>query len=218
MSVAAPELGWPQWRQRLQERLLAAPDHRAEQCRFGGAVFTTDPGVVAQLRATLPAPLQPAAVLIPIIDHPRDPQVLLTERAGHLRRHAGQISFPGGRLEAGDADIAATALRETEEETGIRAAFIQTLGFLSDHVVQTGYRITPVVAAVQPGFSLVPDRREVADVFEVPLRVVLDAASYRRQRRVLRDVEVELWELPFAERNIWGATAGMLMHLRDVMA
>jgi 8-oxo-dGTP pyrophosphatase MutT (NUDIX family) len=218
--VAAPEMtGLPaDWRQRLRDRLLPVPDHRLEDCRFGGTALTTEITVLQRLRAALPAALQPAAVLVPLVDHPHGPQVLLTERAGHLRRHAGQISFPGGRLEPGDADIAAAALRETEEEIGLPAAFIETLGFLSDHVVQTGYRITPVVALVRPGFALTPDRAEVADVFEVPLRVVLNAGSYRRQRRTLQGVEVEVWELPYAERNVWGATAGILMHLHDLMA
>jgi 8-oxo-dGTP pyrophosphatase MutT (NUDIX family) len=216
--VAAPELGLPpDWRQLLRDRLLAAPDHRLEHCRFGGVACTEAP-ILERLRAALPAVLQPAAVLVPVVDHPDGPRLLLTERAGHLRRHAGQISFPGGRLEPGDADVAAAALRETEEETGISAQFVKPLGFLSDHVVQTGYRITPVVALVQPGFALIPDRAEVADVFVVPLRVVLDAGSYRRQRRALRDIELDLWELPYAGRNVWGATAGILVHLHDLMA
>jgi 8-oxo-dGTP pyrophosphatase MutT (NUDIX family) len=216
--VAAPHSPLPtDWRRRLQSRLLPFPDHALTGCRFGGAAFTTDATVLSRLHAMLPSELQPAAVLVPIVDRSQGPQVLLTERAGHLRHHAGQISLPGGRLEPDDADIAAAARRETEEETGIGAAFIETLGFMSDHVVQTGYRITPVVALVQPGFTLAPHRAEVADIFEVPLEVVVDSGSYRRQRRALRDVELDLWELPFEGRNVWGATAGILRHLLDLM-
>jgi 8-oxo-dGTP pyrophosphatase MutT (NUDIX family) len=219
MAAAAPDAryGLPaDWRARLRSRLLRAPDHELTRCRFG-AVDWADTAMGARLRATLPASLTAAAVLVPIVEDPREPQLLLTQRAGHLRRHAGQISFPGGSLEPGDADIAAAALRETEEEIGIHAAFIEPLGFLGDHLVQTGYRITPVVALLQPGFTLRPDRAEVAEVFELPLAFALQSANYRRQRRMLRELEVDVWDLPYADRNIWGATAGILAHLRDVV-
>ncbi|MFI4913695.1 MAG: CoA pyrophosphatase [Steroidobacterales bacterium] len=194
------------WRARLRRRLLPSPDHRIESCRYGG------------LTAELPAILQSAAVLIPIVERPQEPTLLLTQRASHLRHHAGQISFPGGRLEPGDADVAAAALRETEEETGIQAAFIEPIGFLCDHLVRTGFRITPVVALLQPGFTLRPDDTEVAEIFELPLAFVLASANYRAQWRRLRDTDVEVWELAYGARNIWGATAGMLANLREVLS
>jgi 8-oxo-dGTP pyrophosphatase MutT (NUDIX family) len=152
---------------------------------------------------------------VPIIDRSDTPALLMTVRASHLRRHAGQISFPGGRLEAHDADVAAAAVRETGEEIGIAAAAIEPIGFLSDHVVQTGYRITPVVALLAPGLTLTPDGTEVAEVFELPLAIALAANSYRVGRRSSRGVDVDTWELSFGQYNIWGATAGILANLRE---
>ena len=159
-----------------------------------------------------------AAVLVPIVDRPQAPTLLMTVRASHLRRHAGQISFPGGRLEAEDADIAAAALRETGEEIGIGASAIHPIGFLSDHVVQTGYRITPVVALLPSGVTPEPDGTEVAEVFELPLGMALAAANSRVGRRTIREIEVDTWELPFGPYKIWGATAGILANLRQVFS
>ena len=113
----------------------------------------------------MPATPRAAAVLVPIIDRPGAPTLLLTMRAGHLRQHAGQISFPGGRIEASDDDVLGAALRETREEIGVDSAFVEPLGFLPDQVVLTGFRITPVVALLRPGFTLQVDAAEVAEVF-----------------------------------------------------
>jgi 8-oxo-dGTP pyrophosphatase MutT (NUDIX family) len=205
------------WRARLRRRLLTRPEHRLEHCRPAGLA-----GDAAQVRARLaahwPVPLKIAAVLVPIIDRAEEPALLMTVRASHLRRHAGQISFPGGRLEARDADVVATAMRETAEEIGVGAAGIEPIGFLADHVVQSGYRITPVVALLQPGLTLEPQRTEVAEVFELPLAVVLRADSYRVGRRMLGGLEVSSWELAFGQYHIWGATAGILANLREAYA
>jgi len=184
------------WQTRLRTRLLRAPDHADT------SGLTT---------------LQAAAVLVPIVGHAHAPSVLLTQRAGHLRRHAGQISFPGGRMELRDADLAAAALRETEEETGIGTDFIEPLGFLPDHVVRTGYRVTPLVALLRPGFALRPDTTEVEQVFELPLAFVVDVGNYQARRRVLQGVEVESADLPYGAHNIWGATAAILARLRDLI-
>ena len=220
MAAPAPTLAHElpaDWRARLRRRLLTVPDHRLEHCRPAG--LACESAVVrARLRAGWPAPLKVAAVLVPIIDRADTPTLLMTVRASHLRRHAGQISFPGGRLEAQDADVAAAATRETEEEIGIAAAGIEPIGFLADHVVQTGYRITPVVALLQPGLTLEPDGTEVAEVFELPLAFALRAENYRVGRRTMREVEVDTWELAFGRYNIWGATAGILANLRHVFA
>jgi 8-oxo-dGTP pyrophosphatase MutT (NUDIX family) len=207
----------PDWRERLRRSLLRTPDHRLEQCRAAGLVQQSA-DVPARLRAAWPQVLHAAAVLVPIIERRDSPALLMTVRASHLRRHAGQISFPGGRLESGDADIAAAAMRETEEEIGIAAAAIEPIGYLPDHVLQTGYRITPVVALLAPGLALTPDGTEVAEVFELPLAIALAAHSYRVRRRSIRGADVDTWELAFGDYHIWGATAGMLAHLRERFA
>jgi 8-oxo-dGTP pyrophosphatase MutT (NUDIX family) len=205
------------WQARLRQRLLAQPDHRLEHCRYGGLPSGLPPRLREQLRADLPAQLQAAAVLVPIVQRPQAPTLLLTVRATGLRRHAGQISFPGGQLEAHDTDAAAGAVRETGEELGIAPGFITPIGFLADHVVRTGYRVTPVVALLQPGFTLELQSAEVAETFELPLSFALAATNYRARRRSLREIELEIWELPYGERLIWGATAGILAHLRELL-
>ncbi len=159
-----------------------------------------------------------AAVLIPIIDRGDDLTVLLTLRADDLTHHAGQISFPGGRLEAEDPDAVAAALRETREEIGLQRQFIEVLGRLPDHAVITGYRVTPVVGLVRPGFELVLDPTEVAGTFEAPLRHLLDPSNRARRTRRIAGEEIETFDLPWGSFNIWGATAAMLLTLREVLA
>ena len=165
----------------------------------------------------LPAATTLAAVLIPIIDRGDDLTVLLTLRADDLKHHAGQISFPGGRLEAGDEDATAAALRETEEEIGLRREYVEILGCLPDHAVITGFRVTPVVGLVRLGFELVLDPTEVAGTFEAPLRHLLDPATRSLRRRRIAGEEIETYDLPWGSFNIWGATAGMLLTLREVL-
>ena len=171
-----------------------------------------------RLESLLPAATMRAAVLIPIIDRGDDLSVLLTLRADDLKHHAGQISFPGGRMEAGDADATAAALRETEEEIGLRRQFVEVLGRLPDHAVITGYRVTPIVGLVRPGFELVLDPTEVAGTFEAPLRHLLDPSTHARRRRHIAGEEIETFDLPWGSFNIWGATAGMLLTLREVLS
>jgi 8-oxo-dGTP pyrophosphatase MutT (NUDIX family) len=160
--------------------------------------------------------LLPAAVLVPLIERESGLTVLLTERATHLKNHAGQISFPGGRIEASDSGPLAAALREAQEEIGLDPALVMPVGYLPDHPV-TLYRVTPVVAFIAPLFALTHDRGEVADTFEVPLAFVLDPANYRRVRRRLGQIEIEAFDLPFGGRNIWGGTARMLVTFRDML-
>ena len=169
------------------------------------------------MRAAMPTSPRAAAVLVPIIDRPAAPALLLTTRAGHLRQHAGQISFPGGRVESGDEDIVGAALRETREEIGIDPQFVEPLGFLPDQLVLTGFRITPVVALLRPGYTLRVDTTEVAEVFELPLEFVSAAGNFQPTRRVLRGIEVIFDDLPFEGRVIWGATAGMLQLLHAAL-
>lgn len=159
-------------------------------------------------------PPVPAAVLVPIIDRPEGLSVLLTQRSSRLPHHPGQISFPGGRLEPTDADAVAAALRETEEEIGLARSLVQVAGFLPDHLVLvSGYRVTPVVSFVDPRYELRLDPVEVDEAFEVPLRHFLDPANHVPRIREYAGEAVEFVDLPFGSRNIWGATAGMLLTL-----
>ncbi len=156
---------------------------------------------------------KPAAVLVPLVNRPDGLQVLLTQRSDDLPDHPGQISFPGGRVEPGDASIDAAALREATEEVGLLSPQVSVLGHLSDYETVTGYRVTPVVGWVEPPFTLAPDPIEVADVFEVPLAFVLDPAHQQRHFRMLGAVRRDFWAIPYGERYIWGATAAMLLIL-----
>ena len=165
----------------------------------------------------MPAPAIRAAVLLPIVDRGDELGVLFTVRADSLAQHAGQIAFPGGRIETGDADATAAALRETEEEIGLRREFVEVIGRLPDHAVITGYRVTPVVGLVRAGFDLSLDPIEVAGTFEAPLRHLLDPATHARRTRQVGGVEFETIDLPWGRFNIWGATAGMVLTLREVM-
>jgi 8-oxo-dGTP pyrophosphatase MutT (NUDIX family) len=170
-------------------------------------------------RHLLPAVLTPAAVLVPVVDHADGLTLLLTERAPDLRRHPGQISFPGGRLEASDAGPVEAALRETEEEIGLPRAAVEVLGFLPDHLIVTGYSVTPVVALVAPGTPLTLDPVEVAGVFELPLAYVLDPANHRLRKRPLGDGStIDLYDVPYGTRTVWGATAGMLLTLYRLLS
>ena len=158
-------------------------------------------------------PLIPAAALVPIIDRPGGSTILLTQRTQHLHDHAGQISFPGGRVEPQDESPTATALRETEEETGLESRFVEIVGYLDLYRTGTGFIVTPVVGLVSMGFSLAPDEFEVADIFEVPLDYVLDASNYRRESRCFDGIERIFDVIEYENRYIWGATAGMLVDL-----
>ena len=162
-------------------------------------------------------PLVSAAVLVPIVTHPEGLSVLFTLRTPHLSAHAGQVSFPGGRVEPGDEDEAAAALRETEEEIGLRPDQIRLIGRLDTYITRTGFRIHPLVGFVAPPLALVPDPQEVADVFEVPLDFLMDPANRRRESRLYQGRERFFWAIPYDSRYIWGATAGMVVNLSELL-
>ncbi|MGH8135352.1 MAG: NUDIX hydrolase [Steroidobacteraceae bacterium] len=170
-----------------------------------------------RMRALLPLQQIRAAVLIPLIDRGAELMVLLTHRASDLKHHPGQISFPGGRLEPGDDDAVAAALRETEEEIGLSRDFVEVIGCLPDHVVISGYRVTPVVGLVRPGFELVLDPTEVSGTFEAPLRHLLDPNTHSRRMHRVGDEELEVLDLRWGAHTIWGATAGMILTLRELL-
>jgi 8-oxo-dGTP pyrophosphatase MutT (NUDIX family) len=173
--------------------------------------------VVSRVRASFPAPRVPAAVLVPLVERESGLTVLLTQRAETLKDHAGQISFPGGRIEPDDKDAWHAALRETFEEIGLLPDFVEFAGYLPDHHVITGFRVTPVVGFVNPEYQLRIAEAEVHDVFEVPLDFILDAANHRSRQRKLGDLTIEVHDIPYDGRNIWGATAGILMTLRRML-
>jgi 8-oxo-dGTP pyrophosphatase MutT (NUDIX family) len=159
-----------------------------------------------------------ASVLVPLVDRPEGLTVLLTQRTAHLAAHAGQVSFPGGRVEPEDSDAIATALRESLEEIGLPADHVETVGRLDTYITGTGFEITPVVGLVRIPLSLTPDPYEVAEIFEVPLDFVLDPNNHERRSREWKGRMRSFFVLPYEDRYIWGATAAMLVNLAEVLA
>ncbi|MGA9853372.1 MAG: CoA pyrophosphatase [Gammaproteobacteria bacterium] len=157
-------------------------------------------------------PWKSAAVLVPVVLRQPVPTILLTQRTEGLLDHAGQVSFPGGSREGADADPVQTALRETEEETGLERRFVETVGFLDGYLTITGFAVTPVVGLVNPGFRLRPDPLEVAEVFEVPLAFLRDPANRQVRQRQLAGRDLGYYLFEYNHHNIWGATAAMLVN------
>ncbi len=166
---------------------------------------------------TPPAALRDAAVLVPLVERPDGLTVIFTRRTAHLASHAGQVSFPGGHTENSDASPEATALRETEEEIGLHRRHIDLIGRLDTYITRTGFRVTPVVGLVTPPFELAPDPEEVAELFEVPLPVILAPDMPKRESRDLFGVPRFFYIFPWRGNSIWGATAGILVNLRDAL-
>jgi 8-oxo-dGTP pyrophosphatase MutT (NUDIX family) len=207
------ELAGPlDWRARIESRLAnTRPRHAAEDWLTPGLSLQESRG----LQAYLPVAPIPAAVLVPLVERADELTVLLTQRASQLKNHAGQISFPGGRIEPQDAGPREAALREAHEEIGLESNFVAVVGYLADHILLSGFRVTPVVGFVRPGFELLLDAEEVDDTFEVPLSHVFEPANHRSQRRRFSGGagEIRVWDIQYEGRNIWGATAGMLLNL-----
>lgn len=197
-------------RTRLAGTLAHADIESAQQAKALSAVNTI-------VRGYLPANPVAAAVLVPIIDRADGLTVLMTRRASHLRHHAGQISFPGGRIEPTDPGPLEAALRESEEEIGLAREHVAPVGYLNPQLVVSGFWVTPVVAFVAPTCALTLDTREVESTFEVPLAHVLNAANHHPSERTIGDRTVHVHEIPFGPYNIWGATAAMLIELYRVL-
>jgi 8-oxo-dGTP pyrophosphatase MutT (NUDIX family) len=200
------------WRARIVARLAnTQPRHAREEWLTPGLGLTES----RALRPFFPAVPIPAAVLIPLVERADELTVLLTQRASQLKNHAGQISFPGGRIEPEDPGPREAALREAREEIGLDERFVSVVGYLPDHILLSGFLVTPVVAFVRPGFELLLDATEVQDTFEVPLTHAFEPANHRSQRRRFAGGagDIEVWDIQYQGRNIWGATAGMLLNL-----
>ena len=196
----------------LRARILrrfegSEPRHELADWRLLGV----DPERNHRLQKHFPENPVPAAVLVPLIDRPEGLTVLLTERASQQARHSGQISFPGGRLEPSDPDVASAALREANEEIGLDPACVRVIGYLPDHLVISGFRVTPVLSLVTPPITLELNPAEVAAVFEVPVSHVFDANNHKARLRRVGDEDILLYDIPWEGQNIWGATAGMLL-------
>ena len=198
----------------LRARILARfegsqPRHEPTDWR----VLGVDAERSRRLQSHFPANPVPAAVLVPLVDRPEGLTVLLTQRASQLVNHAAQVSFPGGRVEESDADVAHAALREAREEIGLDPSRVRVFGYLPDHLVISGFRVTPVLSLVTPPFSLEINTAEVAEAFEVPVSHIFDTRNHKARLRRVGDEDMLLFDLPWAGHNIWGATAGMLMTL-----
>ena len=191
------------------KRLLAGPPSE-----YGRGDGDLNPGLKL---VPADAPRRDAAVLVPIVLREPELTVILTQRTERLSSHSGQVSFPGGKIDSTDRDAVDAALRETEEETGLARMFVEPVGFLDGYLTGTAYHIVPVVALVRTGFTLAPAADEVAAVFEVPLRFLMSVENHARHSLHWKGAERFFYAMPYEDRYIWGATAGMIRNLYDRM-
>ena len=203
----------------LVDEIVQRVRERSTRLASGLPVAPLPVGSDFSLNGIVPPPekYRAASVLVPIVNRTPDITILLTQRTEDMPSHAGQVAFPGGRWQENDADAVATALRETEEEVGLDRRFVHVIGSYDHYLTGTGYEITPVVGIVTPGFTTRADPREVADVFEVPLDHFLDEANHRIDSRQAQGRERRFYAMPYGQRYIWGATAGMLKNLQFIL-
>ncbi|MGH1351322.1 MAG: CoA pyrophosphatase [Methyloligellaceae bacterium] len=159
--------------------------------------------------------IRPAAVLVPIVKYTDRLSLILTTRSAHLSSHAGQVAFPGGKVDEEDVTIIDTALRETEEEVGIHRKNIEILGYLDSYQTATGFRILPIVGIIEEGYSYNIDRNEVEDLFEVPLKFLMSPENHKKESLFWRNKDRHFYSMPYEDRNIWGATAGIIRNLYE---
>ncbi len=216
LTQADPRLTGLGFRALAEERLDRHPSEAIFDPRTGRAWGRGDwdlnPELVADFAVMEPP--RPAAVLVGVVLR-EELTVLLTQRTHTLPTHAGQIAFPGGKLEPHDDGPVAAALRESAEEIGLDPSYVETLGFLDGYRTGTGFTVAPVVALIRPGFDLKPDPREVDDVFEVPLAFLMDEANHQKHAREWRGRQRHYYAMPYGERYIWGATAGMIKNMHQ---
>lgn len=202
----------------LATGLFTAEEFRARVARYkrGDGEFYGDHALNPGFRdAIVRADVRDAAVLIPIVDRQPEATVLLTKRAEALRSHSGQVAFPGGRVDPEDASVEDAALREADEEIGLSRDFVEIIGRMPGYFTGSGYRIIPVIGIVRPGFSLNINPDEVDDAFEVPLSFLMDPTNHRQESRMWQNVERHYYTMPYGEKFIWGATAGIIRALHD---
>ena len=197
------------------ERLRAGPVNPPRGSGIEPSDFDHNPGLRSAMeQAGELKPLRAAAVLVPVLA--RDElKVLFTKRTETLPSHAGQISFPGGKVDANDADVVATAVREAHEEVGVPSSIIETLGFLDPYETATGFEVQPIVGLIESDLQAVANPNEVAEVFEVPLAFLMDPANHQKHARLYRDKTRYFYAMPFGQHFIWGATAGMLKNMHQ---
>ncbi|MDB5970718.1 MAG: CoA pyrophosphatase [Hydrocarboniphaga sp.] len=205
-TIAADASGWER---RLRDALAGSSDAEPRPMSRTELPLHLDRLIESEWLAKL----RRAAVLVPVVDRPGGPTVVLTQRSEHLRNHKGQISFPGGRRDDDDVDSVDTALREAEEEIGLPRQHVEVLGYLDDYPTISLYRVTPVVGVIRELPLLRIDAAEVAEAFEVPLSLLLDPASYERKHLFFGTVKRPFYEVNYGSYRIWGATAGMLWDL-----
>jgi 8-oxo-dGTP pyrophosphatase MutT (NUDIX family) len=203
----------------LVDEIVQRVRERSTRLASGLPVTPLPVGSDFSLNGVVPVPekYRQASVLVPIVNRAPEITILLTQRTEDMPSHAGQVAFPGGRRQENDADAVATALRETEEEVGLDRKFIEVIGSYDHYRTGTGFEITPVVGIVTPGFTTRADPREVADVFEVPLDHFLDEANHRIDSRSWQGRDRRFYAMPYGQRYIWGATAGMLKNLQFIL-
>jgi len=206
--LSGRELSGEDLRSRILRRFEGSqPRHEVTDWR----VLGVDAERSRRLQRHFPPNPVAAAVLVALVDRPEGLSVLLTQRASHLAKHAAQISFPGGRLEPSDPDVASAAVREAQEEIGLDPARVRVFGYLPDHLVISGFRVTPVLSLVTPPFALELNAAEVDEVFEVPMSHIFEPSNHKARLRRVGDEDMLLYDIPWQGQNIWGATAGMLL-------